>query len=214
MQHRFRILPTDHLVSEAVYLGYADNTRIEITFETPWRGRIGEADEVVYVRTKHGSPHSDREPIDLDRFLAELGPTPTLQASLPAGMLQTSMTASTHIGHIRLVMNELNWAFAFYSSGIGFGGLFIMRSFGSGYLDVYYTPQWLAFNVWGGPHAGQQPAHQAGLHRFGISIVLLAAAALEAMKYRPRSIGATFIETNIGLCVRDLVGNLALETVG
>ena len=214
LQRRVRISPTDHLVSEAVYLWDADNNGIEITFETPWRGRIGDADEGFYVPLKHGSPQSDREPIDLDDLLAELGATPTLQSSLPARMLQASMPAGTHIGHIRLDVHDLDWAMAFYRNRIGFGGLFIMRRFGRGDLGLYYRQQGLAFNVRGGPNAGQQPARQAGLRRFGISIVLPDAAALEAMKDRLRSIGATFIETNIGLCVRDLVGNLALETVG
>jgi len=222
LQRRVRISPTDHLVSEAVYLRDADNNGIEITFETPWRGRIGEADEGFYVPLKHGSPQSDREPINLDDLLVELCPTPTLQASLPARMLQASMPAGAHIGHIRLDVHDLDWAMAFYRNRIGLGGLFIMRRFGRGDLGLYYTSQGLAFNVWDGINtgqrparqAGQRPARQAGLRRFGIGIVLPNAAALEAMKDRLRSFGATFIETNIGLDVRDPVGNLALETVG
>jgi catechol 2,3-dioxygenase len=178
LQRRVRISPTDHLVSEAVYLWDADNNGIEITFETPWRGRIGDADEGVYVRTADGSPHSGREPIDLDDLLAELGPTPTLQAAMPAG---------TRIGHI------------------------IMRRFGMGDLGLDYTPHALAFNVWSGPNAKQQPAGHAGLRWFGI--VLPDAAALDAMKSRLRSIKAEFTETNTGLEVRDPAGNLAKVSV-
>jgi catechol 2,3-dioxygenase len=202
LQRRVRISPTDHLVSEAVYLWDADNNGIEITFETPWRGRIGDTDEGVYVRTIDGSPHSGREPIDLDDLLAELGPTPTLQAAMPAG---------TRIGHIHLHVNDLDKAMAFYRDGIGFGGLFIMRRFGMGDLGLDYTPHALAFNVWSGPNAKQQPAGHAGLRWFGI--VLPDAAALDAMKSRLRSIKAEFTETNTGLEVRDPAGNLVKVSV-
>ena len=203
LQRRVRISPTDHLVSEAVYLWDADNNGIEITFETPWRGRIGEADEGVYVRTNDGSPHSGREPIDLDDLLAELGPAPVLQATMPAG---------TRIGHIHLHVNDLDRAMAFYRDGIGFGGLFIMRRFGMGDLGLDYTPHALAFNVWAGPNAKQQPDGHAGLRWFGI--VVPDAAALDAMKARLRAIGAAFDETNAGLEVRDPAGNLAKVSVG
>ncbi len=203
LQRRVRISPTDHLVSEAVYLWDADNNGIEITFETPWRGRIGEADEGVYVRTLDGSPHSGREPIDLDDLLAELGPTPVLQATMPAG---------TRIGHIHLHVNDLDRAMAFYRDGIGFGGLFIMRRFGMGDLGLDYTPHALAFNVWAGPNAKQQPDGHAGLRWFGI--VVPDAASLDAMKARLRAIGAAFDETNAGLEVRDPAGNLAKVSVG
>ena len=202
LQRRVRISPTDHLVSEAVYLWDADNNGIEITFETPWRGRIGDAEEGVYVRTNDGSPHSGREPIDLDDLLAELGPTPTPQQYMPAG---------TRIGHIHLHVNDLDRAMAFYRDGIGFGGLFIMRRFGMGDLGLDYTPHALAFNVWAGPNAQQQPPGHAGLRWFGI--VLPDAAALDAMKSRLRSIKAEFTETNTGLEVRDPAGNLAKVSV-
>src|SRR5690606_24920929 len=37
LQRNVRISPTDHLVSEAIYLWDFDGNGIEITFETPWR---------------------------------------------------------------------------------------------------------------------------------------------------------------------------------
>jgi catechol 2,3-dioxygenase len=202
LQRRVRISPTDHLVSEAVYLWDHDNNGIEITFETHWRGRIGDTDEGVYVRTIDGSPHSGREAIDLDDLLAELGPAPALQQYMPAG---------TRIGHIHLHVNDLEQAMAFYRDGIGFGGLFIMRRFGMGDLGLDYTPHALAFNVWAGPNAKQQPAGHAGLRWFGI--VLPDVAALDAMKARLKSIGAAYTETNGGLDVKDPAGNLARVTV-
>src|SRR5688572_29949562 len=62
LQQHVRISPTDHLVSEAVYLWDLDGNGIEMTFETPWRGDIGGPEDGFYVRTKDGSAHSGREP--------------------------------------------------------------------------------------------------------------------------------------------------------
>jgi catechol 2,3-dioxygenase len=203
LQRRVRISPTDHLVSEAIYLWDYDNNGIEITFETPWRGRIGDAEEGVYVRTNDGSPHSGREAIDLDDLLGELGPTPTLQPSMPAG---------TRIGHVHLHVNDLDQAMRFYRDGIGFGGLFIMRRFGMGDTGLDYMPHALAFNIWSGPNARQQPPNHAGLRHFGM--VLPDTSALDAMKARLTAISAPFTETNTGLDVKDPAGNLAKVVVG
>jgi len=202
LQRRVRISPTDHLVSEAIYLWDHDNNGIEITFETPWRGKVGDGEDGYYVKTIDGSAHSGREAIDLDDLLGELGEAPVLQQYMPTG---------TRIGHIHLLVNDLDRAMAFYRDGIGFGGLFIMRRFGMGDLGLDYTPHALAFNIWSGPNARQQPAGHAGLRWFGI--VLPDAASLEAMKARLRSINADFTETNIGLEVKDPAGNLAKVTV-
>jgi catechol 2,3-dioxygenase len=203
LQRRVRISPTDHLVSEAIYLWDHDNNGIEITFETPWRGRIGDADEGVYVRTIDGTPHSGREPIDLDDLLGELGERPVLQPAMPAG---------TRIGHVHLHVNDLEEAMHFYRDGIGFGGLFIMRRFGMGDTGLDYMPHALAFNTWSGPNATQQPEGHAGLRWFGI--VLPDTAALDAMKSRLTAIAAPYTETNTGLDVRDPAGNLAKITIG
>src|SRR5690606_29477464 len=45
LQRNVRISPTDHLVSEAIYLWDYDGNGIEITFETPWRGTLGDPDK-------------------------------------------------------------------------------------------------------------------------------------------------------------------------
>lgn len=203
LQRRVRISPTDHLVSEAIYLWDYDNNGIEITFETPWRGRIGDAEEGVYVRTLDGTPHSGREPIDLDGLLGELGETPVLQPTMPPG---------TRIGHIHLHVNDLEEAMHFYRDGLGFGGLFIMRRFGMGDTGLDYMPHALAFNIWSGPNAQQQPPGHAGLRHFGI--VLPDTAALDAMKARLHAINARFTETNTGLDVKDPAGNLAKVSIG
>jgi len=203
LMRRVRVSPTDHLVSEAIYLWDADNNGIEITFETPWRGRIGEAEEGVYVRTNDGSPHSGREAIDVDDLLAELDDINAVPPVMPAG---------TRIGHIHLHVNDLELNMRFYRDGIGFGGLFIMRRFGMGDLGLDYPPHTIAFNIWAGPNAGQAPKGTAGLRHF--HIVVPDAASLDAIRTRLNTIGAPYSDTNAGLDVRDPADNLVKVVVG
>ena len=49
----------------------ADGNGIEITFDTPSRGTLGDPDKgETYAVTSEGKPHSGRDPIDLDGLLA------------------------------------------------------------------------------------------------------------------------------------------------
>jgi catechol 2,3-dioxygenase len=197
LQRRVRISPTDHLVTEAIYLWDYDNNGIEITFETPSRGRIGEVDEGFYVITRDGSPHSGREPIDLDDLLGELGPQPVLEPRMPPG---------TRIGHIHLHVGDLERSMRFYRDGLGFGGLFIMRRFGMGDLGLDYMPHAIAFNIWAGPTATQPPKGTAGLRNF--DIVVPDEDVLAGVSDRLRSIGvATTALGNRGLETADPAGN-------
>jgi catechol 2,3-dioxygenase len=202
LMRRVRISPTDHLVSEAVYLWDYDNNGIEITFETPWRGRIGSPEEGVYVRTSDGSPHSGREAIDVDDLLGELDDLNAVPAAMPAG---------TRIGHIHLHVNDLELAMRFYRDGIGFGGLFIMRRWGMGDAGLDYTPHAIAFNIWAGPNAAQAPKGMAGLRWF--NIVVPDQATLEQVKARLTAIGAAYTNTNEGLETRDPADNLVKVVV-
>lgn len=203
LSRRVRVSPTDHLVSEAIYLWDYDNNGIEITFETPWRGRIGEAEEGVYVRTVDGSPHSGREAIDVNDLLAELNDINAVPALMPAG---------TRIGHIHLHVNDLEQAMRFYRDGIGFGGLFIMRRFGMGDLGLDYPPHTIAFNIWSGPNATQAPTGAAGLRWF--HVVVPDQSALDQVRARLTTIGATVTDTNQGLETRDPTDNLVKVVVG
>ncbi|MBK8082761.1 MAG: hypothetical protein IPK28_02420 [Devosia sp.] len=203
LQRRVRISPTDHLVSEAVYLWDHDNNGIEITFETPWRGHIGDGEDGFYVRTVDGTPHSGREAIDLDDLLGELGEKPVLEPAMLAG---------TRIGHIHLHVNDLEQAMRYYRDGIGYGGLFIMRRFGMGDLGLDYPPHAIAFNIWSGPDAAQQPPGHAGLRHF--HVVVPDQATLDAVRTRLKSIGAEAADSNEGLVSRDPAGNLVKVVIG
>lgn len=161
LQRRVRVSPTDHLVSEAIYLWDFDGNGIEITFETPWRGDIGGATDGFYVRTKDGTPHSGREAIDVDGLLAELGEKPVLQQFMPAG---------TRIGHVHVHVRDLEESMKFYRDGLGFGGLFIIGAFGMGDVALDYVPHVIAFNIWAGRDAKPAPADVAGLRWFTVNV--------------------------------------------
>src|SRR5690606_3176488 len=119
LQRNVRISPTDHLVSEAIYLWDLDGNGIEITLETPWRGTLGDpAKGETYAVTAEGKPHSGRDPIDLDGLLAELGPAPVLQARMPAG---------TRIGHVHVHVRDLQQSMDFYRDVIGFAGFLLIN---------------------------------------------------------------------------------------
>jgi len=192
LQRRVRISPTDHLVSEAIYLWDLDGNGIEITFETPWRGSLGDPEAGAYAVTTDGKPHSGREAIDLDGLLAELGPSPKIEALLPAG---------TRIGHVHVHVNSLEEAMLFYRDGLGFGGLFIIRAFGMGDVGLDYTPHTIAFNVWAGTNAKPAPADAAGLRFF--TVVLPDAATLAAVRRRLARLGVAATEIAGGIEVRD-----------
>jgi catechol 2,3-dioxygenase len=197
LQRNVQISPTDHLVSEAIYLWDADGNGIEITFETPWRGTLGDPESGSYATTVEGKPHSGREPIDLNGLLAELGPAPVLAATMPAG---------TRIGHVHVHVNDLHSSMRFYRDGLGFGGLFIIKSFGMGDVGLDYTPHAIAFNIWSGPNAAQAPAGSAGLRWF--TIVVPDASTLDAVRARLTANAFAFGEIEGGIEARDPSGNL------
>lgn len=197
LQRGVHIAPTDHLVSEAIYLWDLDGNGIEITFETPWRGALGDPESGSYATTSDGKPHSGREPIDLEGLLAELGDQPVLKPTMPAG---------TRIGHVHVHVNDLYRSMDFYRDGIGFGGLFIIKQFGMGDVGLDYTPHTVAFNIWSGINATQAPAGSAGLRWF--TIELPDEATLDDVRARLSHHHYAFEENGGGIEVRDPSGNL------
>jgi catechol 2,3-dioxygenase len=196
LQRRVRISPTDHLVSEAIYLWDFDGNGIEITFETPWRGTLGDPERGAYAVTTEGKPHSGREPIDLDGLLGELGDKPVLQPLMPAG---------TRIGHVHLHVNDLETSMRFYRDGLGYGGLFIIRSFGMGDVGLGYAPHAFAFNIWAGTQARLPPAGAAGLRR--AEVIVPDARTLGEVRARLAGVGAPITTIERGLETADPSGN-------
>jgi catechol 2,3-dioxygenase len=197
LQRNVRIAPTDHLVSEAIYLWDLDGNGIEITFETPWRGRLGDPDKGEnYAITAEGKSHSGREAIDLDGLLAELGPRPILAPRMPEG---------TRIGHVHLHVRDLAEAMEFYRDAIGFAGFLMIESFGMGDVGLDYMPHTIAFNIWSGPQATQPPAASAGLR--WLTIVLPDAESLAGLHQRLAAAGASLTPGDGWTETRDPSGN-------
>jgi catechol 2,3-dioxygenase len=202
LQRNVRISPTDHLVSEAIYLWDLDGNGIEITFETPWRGHLGDPDDGAYAVTVDGTPHSGREPIDMEGLLKELGAAPVLVAKMPAG---------TRIGHVHVHVQSLEDAMAFYRDGIGFGGLFLIRSFGMGDVGLDYVPHTIAFNIWQGETAPPAPAGAAGLRWF--TIIVPDETTLDDVRARLTAHHYAFTEIADGIETRDPSSNLVRVVV-
>jgi catechol 2,3-dioxygenase len=197
LQRNVRISPTDHLVSEAIYLWDLDGNGIEITFETPWRGSLGDPEKgETYALTADGKPHSGREPIDLDGLLGELGPSPVLAARMPAG---------TRIGHVHVHVNDLHMAMDFYRDAIGFAGFLLITSFGMGDVGLDYMPHTIAFNIWSGPNAALPPAGSAGLRWFTIAVP--GAEHFDALMVRLEKAGAPIERLDTGVETKDPFGN-------
>lgn len=196
MKRNVRIAPTDHLVSEAIYLWDLDGNGIEITFETPWRGTLGDPEKGHYAVTKEGKPHSGRDPIDLGGLIDELGEDPVLAESMPAG---------TRIGHVHVHVNDLERAMGFYRDVLGFAGFLLIHSFGMGDVGLDYMPHTIAFNIWSGPNAVLPPAGSAGLRWF--TIVVPDTATLAGVETRLTGAGAPVSPVEGGIETEDPFGN-------
>ncbi len=203
LQRRVRVSPTDHLVSEAIYLWDFDGNGIEITFETPWRGTLGDPESGNYATTVDGKKHSGREPIDVDGLLAEI--------KGDVNQVPPRMVPGTRIGHVHVHVNSLEAAMRFYRDGLGFGGLFIIKSFGMGDVTLDYTPHAIAFKIWAGPNAKPAPEGAAGLRWFGV--VVPDVKTLNEVRARLTSLGVAVADTNEGLEARDPSNNLVKVSV-
>ncbi len=160
-KHQFRNSPTDHLVTETTYLWDLDGNGIEMTFETPWRGKFIGDEKGYRGITADGKPHSGRDPVDLDSLFAELAPDENLSAPLPAG---------TRIGHVHLHVASLEDEMRFFSDVIGFRKQMLSPAFKMADVTVDFPPHILAWNTWAGEGAEQTPPDAAGLRWFTITM--------------------------------------------
>lgn len=197
MEAGVRISPTDHLVSEAIYLWDFDGNGIEITFETPWRGRLAEAGSGEYVITADGQPHSGREPIEVEGLLHEAQSSPDPRAPMPE---------ATRIGHVHLHATSLQDSMDFYRDVIGFGELSMLSNWGMADAGLGYAPHAIAFNIWAGRSAKQPPEGVSGLRHF--TLTLPDDKAMSALSERlERHNVKTVALGNGGIAVHDPSGN-------
>jgi catechol 2,3-dioxygenase len=202
-QRRFRNSPTDHLVTETTYLWDLDGNGIELTFETPWRGRLVFDNGRFEGIDSNGRPHSGREAVDLESLFGELKEGEDLDVPSPAG---------TRIGHVHVHVGDLDEAMRFYADTIGFGRQMLSRSFRMGDVVLDYPPHILAFNTWAGEGALQAPPDSAGLRWFTIEVP--DGKALAEMRARLGRAGASLRETEGAVETADPSGNRLRVLVG
>lgn len=160
-KNRFRNSPTDHLVTETTYLWDLDGNGIELTFETPGRGKLMTDGDEFYGIDAAGRRHSGREAVDLDSLFGELHKDEPLDVTLPAG---------TRVGHVHVHVADLAAAMRFYGEAIGFRPLMLNRRFRMGDVTLDYPPHIVAFNTWAGEGARQPAPDSAGLRWFTIEL--------------------------------------------
>ena len=192
----FRNAPTDHLVTETTYLWDLDGNGIEMTFETPWRGRLVTKGDDFYGIDRSGRRHSGREAVDLESLFGELRDGEDLTVPLPAG---------TRIGHVHVHVANLDTAMAFYADAIGFERLMLNRRFRMGDVTLDYPPHIVAFNTWAGEGAPQPPPDSAGLREFTIEVP--SPAGLAAVRTRLAAAGAPVADLDGSVNTRDPAGN-------
>jgi catechol 2,3-dioxygenase len=194
---RFENSPTDHLVTETTYLWDPDGNGIEITFETPHRGKFVSDGQTYGAVTADGREHSGRDRLDVRSVLGELDPNENFNTPLPAG---------TRIGHVHVHVSDLDAAMGFYRDLIGFAEQFQARRIQMGDVTLPgYVPHIVAFNTWGTLGAPQAPAGSSGLRHFQIDYP--DATALAAARARLEAAGIGVSDTESGLFTADPAGN-------
>jgi len=193
---RFRNSPTDHLVTETTYLWDLDGNGIELTFETPGRGRLMTDGDNFYGIDQAGRRHSGREAVDLDSLFGELTRDDPLDVPLPVG---------TRVGHVHVHDADLAAAMRFYGETIGFRPLMLNRRFRMGDVTLDYPPHIVAFNTWAGEGAQQPPPESAGLRWF--TIELPDEVSLAGVRERLARAGAQMSDVQGGTETADPSGN-------
>jgi NADPH:quinone reductase len=201
---RYPNAPTDHVVTETTYLSDPDGNGIELTFETPERGRlIVTADGLPQALDVEGNVRSGRDPLDLDSLLGELVPGEPLEAPLSEG---------AKIGHVHLHVADILDAMRFYRDELGFEELNLEPALGMGDVNIPgHVPHVIAFNTWAGQGTPQPPEDAAGLRHF--TIELPTERDLEATVDRLGSGGLSVLEASLGFFVQDPSANTIHLTV-
>ncbi|MGG3572949.1 VOC family protein [Bacillus gobiensis] len=139
---------SDHLVSEALYLGDPDGNGIEIYADRPsslWDWN----DKEVVMATKA---------LDADGLLAE-----------GKGLQWTGLPAGTLLGHIHLHVSEMENTKEFYTKGLGFQ---IVSRYGNQALFIstggYHHH--IGLNTWNGVGAQKPAENSVGLKSFSLEL--------------------------------------------
>jgi catechol 2,3-dioxygenase len=180
---------SDHLVSEALYLGDPDGNGIEIYTDRPastWKWNNGE----VAMTT---------EPLDVQDLLAE-----------GQGKQWKGLPAGTLMGHIHLHVSELQKTEEFYCKGLGFD---IATRYGNQALFIstggYHHH--IGLNTWAGVGAPKPAENSVGLKYF--ALVLPNEEARKKVIEQLQGIGATVTEKDGNYITEDPSGNRIKLTI-
>jgi catechol 2,3-dioxygenase len=143
---------SDHLVSEALYIGDSEGNGIEIYSDRPREQWRRDGDELAMATL----------PLDLQDVLGELD-------AADAGATDTALPEGTRMGHVHLDVADLDAAEAFYAGLLGFdvtargypGALFVAAG---GYHHH------VGLNTWRANGAPAPPVGAAGLRAFELTL--------------------------------------------
>lgn len=159
LQSRYKISPTDHTISKAIYLDDPDGITVEITFETPWRF------------DRYESNGSGLTAIDVDgnrRNASDYLDQDIVFEQLPVDSINKPLPSDTVIGHLHLHVADLDEAF-FYYRKLGFSEHYYIPSIQFADLSAGGVfKHRMGVNVWQGSGAPPAPEHTARMRHFSI----------------------------------------------
>ena len=154
--------PTDHVISETVYLDDPEGQNVELYIRTMHRGVIEVINGSMSIRRFDGKPASGRDPLDVDDLFQELSPDDQYVGSLPSG---------TTMGHVHLYAANIADTMYFYHDILGFAPGIFSTNFQLGDVDLTHDqPHVVAFNAWKGENASPPPPNSLGMRYFSIQL--------------------------------------------
>ena len=191
---RYPNAPTDHFVSESIYLDDPEGQTIELYIPTYYRGSLEEVNgEWVFYGLDGKVAASGRDPLDVDDLFKELTPDDQLDLPLPRG---------TSLGHVNLWTTSVAAEMHFYRDVIGFQKGPVSNRFHAGEVGVSEAYKHVvAFNTWQGEDARPAPANSLGIRYF--TVELPGQAELERALKRVQQAGLATEQAGEGTLVKD-----------
>ncbi|HWS49682.1 MAG TPA: VOC family protein, partial [Microbacterium sp.] len=192
----WRISPTDHVFSKAIYLLDPDGITVEITLETPERfSFLQYGGRSLSVVDSEGMRRSGRDRLDLDAIFEHL-----------TGDDDAPVVEGTRVGHVHLYGADVNASYEFYR-GLGFvDGIYAPAlgaiDFGAGGAFNHR----IGVNTWQGAGAPPAPEGTARMRHFTMRF-----EAPETLDQALATV-ASPVEVEGGHLVKDPSGNTILLT--
>jgi catechol 2,3-dioxygenase len=148
--------PTDHTMTQSVYLDDPDGINIEFALETPERFKKILTHKGLQMETADGQIRSAAAPLEVEEVLKHL----------PDKNLQTSLSEETQIGHIHLYAQSVEASEHFYTR-LGFERFNYLSEYM--YADMSAGGNYhhrIAMNAWHGKNKPLAPSESAGLRYY------------------------------------------------